>query len=98
MAKLEDQISTLEVRLKELKAKQAVIDARRRAVESRRQRRDAVRRKVLVGAIVLESVEKGEFDKAQLWGLLDRALTRQEDRELFEGLGADEERKDAEGK
>jgi hypothetical protein len=92
MAKLGDRISTLEEKLKELKAKQAAIDARRRAVESRRQRRDEVRRKILVGAIVLESVGKGELDKAPLWRLLDKALTRREDRELFEGLGGDGEK------
>lgn len=89
MARLGDRISTLEVKLKELKAKQAAIDTRRKAAESRRQRRDDLRRKILVGAIVLESIGNGVIERAQIWRLLDKALARKEDRELFEGLGGD---------
>jgi hypothetical protein len=89
MPKLEERISTLEARLKQMKVKQAQVDARRRAVASRRGRKDELRRKILVGAIVLERIEAGEFDAAQLRGWLDRGLTRKEDRDLFEGLGGD---------
>jgi large subunit ribosomal protein L7/L12 len=96
MVKREERISTLEARLKQLKAEQAQADARRRAVASRRGRKDELRRKILVGAVVLERIEAGEFDATQLWAWLDRGLTRQEDRELLtalegdgKGLGAD---------
>ena len=87
MPKLEERISTLEARLKQMKAKQAQVDARRRTVASRRGRKDELRRKILVGAIVLERIEAGEFDATQLWVWLDRGLTRKEDRELFTALG-----------
>ena len=88
MPKVEERIATLESRLKELKAKQAQVNARRRATESRRERRDEVRRKILVGAIVLEMVGAGELDESQLRQWLDRRLTRKEDRELFSLAGA----------
>ena len=91
MPKLEERISTLKARLKEMEAKQAQVDARRRAVASRRERKDELRRKILVGAIVLDRIEAGEFDATQLWGWLDRGLTRKEDRELFAALDGDGE-------
>lgn len=53
-----------------------------------RQRRDDVRRNILVGAIVLEKVASGEFEKAMLWGWL-QAVTREEDRRLFEEWDSD---------
>lgn len=86
MDKLGDRISTLESRLKQLKAKQAAVEARKRAVALQRQRRDEVRRNILVGAIVLEKVATGEFDREKLWGWLRAGVTREEDRALFEEL------------
>ncbi len=86
MDKLEDRISTLEARLKQLKARQSAAEARKRTVAQRRQRRDDVRRNILVGAIVLEKVASGEFEKATLWGWLQAGVRREEDRRLFEGL------------
>lgn len=84
MPKVEERIAMLESRLKEAKARQAQVNARRRAAESRRERRDEVRRKILVGAIVLEMVGAGELDESELRRWLDRRLRREEDRELFE--------------
>jgi hypothetical protein len=84
MPKVEERIATLESRLKELKAKQAQVNARRRATELRRERRDEVRRKILVGAIVLGRVERGEIKESELRHWLDEALSRDDDRALFE--------------
>jgi hypothetical protein len=89
MDKLGDRISTLEGRLKQLKARQSAAEARKRTVAQRRQRRDDVRRNILVGAIVLEKVASGELGKATLWGWLRAGVTRAEDRRLFEGLDSD---------
>jgi hypothetical protein len=97
MAKLGERISSLEARLKQLKEKQALSDARKRTIESRRQRREDLRRRILVGAIVLERVQAGDFDRAQLWGWLDKGLARKEDRELFEGLEENEGPQSSEG-
>ena len=84
MANISGQIDALEQRLRQLKAKQQRAEARRRSLESRRARRNELRRKILVGAIVLAKIEQGEFDDSQLRQWLDEALTRADDRELFE--------------
>lgn len=83
MHKLDERISTLESRLKELKARPRQIETRRRAIGSRRTRKADTRHKVLVGAIVLERVERGALARDELHAWLDAALTRAEDRALF---------------
>jgi hypothetical protein len=83
MANLSGQIDALEQRLKQLKIKQQRMESRRRSIESRRGRRDDLRRKILVGAVVLAKVEEGRFQQATLQEWLDGALTRPEDRALF---------------
>lgn len=83
MANLPGRIDALEQRLKQLKIKQQRMESRRRSVESRRTRRDDLRRKILVGAVVLAKVEEGRFQQAILQEWLDAALTRPEDRALF---------------
>jgi hypothetical protein len=42
-----------------------------------------LRRKILVGAVVLAKVEAKEFDERVLRQWMDRELTRAEDRALF---------------
>jgi large subunit ribosomal protein L7/L12 len=83
MPKLDDQISTLQEKLTQLKLRQQRLDARKRAVDALRERKAATRRKILVGGIVLTKVEQGEIDNEQFRGWLDQALTRAEDRALF---------------
>lgn len=84
MPKLDEQITALETRLKELKNRQQRISARQRALEARRSRKTDTRRKILVGAIVLAKVEAGEIDEKRFRQWLDAALTRAEDRALFD--------------
>jgi hypothetical protein len=86
MAKLDEQISTLQGKLSQLKLRQQRVDARKRAVSAHRERKLALRRQILVGAIILAKVERGEFDRQQFHGWLDQALSRSDDRALF-GLG-----------
>jgi large subunit ribosomal protein L7/L12 len=83
MPKLDDQISTLQEKLTQLKLRQQRLDARKRAIDALRERKAATRRKILVGGIVLTKVEQGEIDNEQFRGWLDQALTRAEDRALF---------------
>jgi hypothetical protein len=83
MANLSGQIDALEQRLKQLKIKQQRMESRRRSIETRRGRRDDLRRKILVGAVVLAKVEEGRFQQATLQEWLDAALTRPDDRALF---------------
>ena len=83
MANISGQIDALEQRLKQLKVKQQRMEARRRSLESRRARRDDLRRKILVGAVVLAQIEQGQFQRATLDEWLDAALTGPDDRALF---------------
>jgi large subunit ribosomal protein L7/L12 len=91
MAKIDERIVALEEKLKQLKLQHQRKEARTRAVEARRSRREELRRKVLVGAVVLAKVEDGSLEEKVLQGWLAPALTRAEDRALFgldgEGLG-----------
>lgn len=84
MPKLDERIIALETRLRELRSRQQRITARQRALEARRNRKTDTRRKMLVGAVVLARVEEGRLPSAELRAWLDEALTRAEDRELFE--------------
>lgn len=84
MPKLDQQISTLEERLKQLKLRAQHLEARKKAVESKRERKADTRRKILVGAIVLAKVDQGVIAKEMLRGWLDGALTRPDDRALFD--------------
>ena len=77
----------MELKLKQLKARQQHKDVRARAVEGRRTRREELRRKILVGAIVLAKVEAGEFEGKTLRSWLNPAIAKAEDRVLF-GLDA----------
>jgi hypothetical protein len=84
MPKLDERIATLQERLQQLKARQQRIAARQKSIESRRSRKADTRRKILVGAIVLARIEQGRLSEAELRGWMDEALTRPDDRALFD--------------
>jgi hypothetical protein len=79
-----ERIAALEVKLKQLKVQQQRKEAKARAVEGRRTRREEMRRKFLVGAVILAKVDDGSLDKTTLHGWLSPAISRPEDRALFE--------------
>jgi hypothetical protein len=83
MGTLEDKITAAETKLKQLKAEQQKIGARKKAVEVQRKRKDDTRRKVLAGSVLLARVESGEWSETALKAMMDKALTRAEDRALF---------------
>jgi hypothetical protein len=82
-----ERIAALEAKLKQLKVQKQRKEARARTVESRRSRREELRRKILVGAVVLAKVEAGEIEEKTLKQWLHPAVTKPEDRALF-GLDA----------
>jgi large subunit ribosomal protein L7/L12 len=82
--KLDERISSLETRLKQLKTRQARVEARKKALASRTARKDDTRRKILAGAIVLARVAQGQIPEAEFRAWLDAALTRSDDRALFD--------------
>jgi hypothetical protein len=83
MSKLDERIAAAEEKLKALKARQARAETRQRARDTKQKRQEEVRRKFLVGAVVLELVERGEIEKSCLVKWMDSALTRDEDKRLF---------------
>jgi len=78
-----ERIQALELKLKQLKAQQQRKEARARTVEGRRSRREEMRRKFLVGAVVLAKVEDGSIEEMTLKAWLGPALEKAEDRALF---------------
>jgi hypothetical protein len=95
MPKLDDQISTLQERLKQLKLRQQRIDARKRAIETMRERKAETRRQFVVGSVILAKVQEGAMDPMQLREWLDETLTRKDDRALFRLTPKDEPLNDA---
>jgi hypothetical protein len=83
MSSLEERIAAAEQRLKALKSRQVRAATRQRARVAKQHRRDDLRRKVLVGSVVLGLVERGEIEISLLAGWLKGALSREEDQKLF---------------
>ena len=84
MATIEERIAALEAKLKQEKAKKQQIEARKRTIESKKKRSEDTRRKILVGAVILAKVERGEWPQEKLLAMLDAALIRDDDRTLFD--------------
>jgi prefoldin subunit 5 len=84
MPKLDQQIETLQAKLQQLKIRQQNIETRKRAINAKRERKADTRRKILVGAVVLAKLEQKVMDEKLLKGWLDEALTRSDDRALFD--------------
>jgi hypothetical protein len=84
MPKLDEQIATLQDKLQQLKLRQQRIDARQRAIKTQRERKAETRRQILVGKVVLANVKQGAMEEKRLRGWLDEALSRADDRALFD--------------
>ncbi len=77
------RIEAIETRIKQLRAQKQQVEARKRAEESKRKRSDDLRRKILVGAVILARVERGEFSASELNEFMDQALVKADERHLF---------------
>lgn len=60
---------------------------------SEQQRKEDTRRKILLGALMIEMMNKGELDEKKIMKRLDEFLTKNIDRQLFELPLSDEENK-----
>ncbi|PHV13552.1 mobilization protein [Janthinobacterium sp. BJB303] len=87
MAALDERIKAQEEKLKQLKALKQKQEAMKRAAETKKSRADDTRRKILIGAMLLDQMEKNEAMKKNIMGQLDAFLTRPDDRALFD-MGA----------
>jgi hypothetical protein len=83
MSKVDERIEALEAKLRQLKVQQRRKEARARTVATRRATHEGLRKKILVGPVVLAKVEAKQFDEAVLRRWMDRALSRPDDRALF---------------
>jgi hypothetical protein len=84
MANLDEQISVLQEKLQLHKLRQQRLEARRHARDALRERKAVTRRKILVGGLILDKLERGELDRNLITGWLEQALTRAADRALFD--------------
>lgn len=84
MTTIDDTITALETKLKQAKAKKQQIETRKKAAEQEATRVNDTRRKILVGAIVLNQLDSGALPIEQLMAMLDKALSRTDDRALFD--------------
>jgi hypothetical protein len=75
------------VRLQDLLEKRKKLDAQIQAVRSKevaKKRKEDTRRKILVGAAILEEVAAGGFPEEKLRKILDSQIVRPGDRALFQ--------------
>lgn len=80
---IERQIKDQQDNLRALKAKKKSLEMAKIQAEIDKKRRDETRRKILVGALVLNEIQNDEKLKAHVDILLEVNLTKPEDRELF---------------
>lgn len=74
-------------RLEELTKRRDQITAQIQALKAREQaaeRQRDTRRKILIGAAVLERVKNGKWPEERLLAMMDEFLTKDLDRQLFE--------------
>ena len=80
---LELQIKEQQANLKALKVKKKSLEMAKIQEEIDKKRRDDTRRKILVGALVLNEIQNNENLKAHIDMLLEVNLTKPDERELF---------------
>ncbi|CAE6862536.1 hypothetical protein R69746_07894 [Paraburkholderia aspalathi] len=83
MTILKDRLAATDQRLKELKESRKAADKVRRQAH-KQSKADRDRKVILVGEAVLRRVERGEWDEAEFRQMMDEALGRPADRQLFD--------------
>ena len=78
-----EKIERAEVKLKQLEIQREQLRQRLTTQSADRSRRDDTRRKILIGSVFLSMINKGQMTDVWLNGMLDRHLTREDDRALF---------------
>ena len=81
--KAQQRVKDLEDKLKQAKALKQKAEARVKTAEAKQKRTDDTRRKILVGAASLSTVERGEWPKDKMLEMMGQQLTRPDDRALF---------------
>lgn len=84
MSKIEETIAALENQLKQVRALKQKIEARKKALASKKTRAAETKKKILIGALILEKMDQQEETKVRMLAELDQFLTRKADRALFD--------------
>lgn len=79
---LEEKISKQEKRLKQLKAQKQALIAREKTKQKEQERKDDMRRKILLGSYMLKKMES-DITRRQILAELDEYLMYDRDRKLF---------------
>ena len=87
---LDQRITKQEERLKQLKAQKQAVLAREKKKQSEQQRREETRRKILLGSLALKKMED-EAEKIKILAELNKYLTEDRDRKLFNMLPVKDE-------
>jgi transcription antitermination factor NusG len=82
--KAEQKVKELEEKLKQAKALKQKAEARVRAAEAKQKRADDTRRKVLLGAYLLQQMNADAAIRASVLKELQGFLTRPDERALFD--------------
>jgi len=84
MPTIEERIAILEEKLKQEKAKKQKIEARKKALISKQNRAMETRKKILVGAAILNQINIGNWNMEELNKIMNSFLKKEEDRKLFD--------------
>lgn len=83
MATIEEKIKALETKLKQEKAKKQKMEAMKRAAETKAQRASDTRKKILLGAFLMDRMEKNQDYASKVMQGVEAFLKRDDDRALF---------------
>ncbi|WP_416190426.1 mobilization protein [Neisseria sp. CCUG17229] len=84
MAKsIDDKIADFETKLKQLKAQKKLAENREKKKAKEKERKDETRRKILLGAMLLQRMKNDEQYNQNILAWLDKYLIENRDRKLF---------------
>ncbi|MES2899048.1 MAG: hypothetical protein V4723_04925 [Pseudomonadota bacterium] len=83
MSSIDQRIEAIETRIRQLRLQKQQVEARKRAEQSKRQKSEELRRKILIGAAILDKVERGEWTEAKLRELMAQVIVKADERALF---------------
>jgi len=81
---IEKKIEAQLEKLKHLKAQKQAIEAREKTKQKEQNRKDDTRRKILLGSMYIQKMRNDENFNAQVLTQLDKYLTENRDRQLFD--------------
>ena len=85
--KLKTIMNSWEDRIKKLEARKEQLNAeinKHKALNSVEKRKRDTRKKILLGAWVLNKIDSGDWSKQEIWAEMDNYLTNKYDRAIFD--------------